>query len=1043
MLMYKILKLLLLCVLCNTVQNARILGIFPMVARSHYILGNALMRGLAEAGHNVTVISPYEEKNPPNGGSYKEVVLTGFKEEFEKIMQVMNLFDNKNQSTFATMSKFLGIISKLNDDFFAHANVQMLLKSDEKFDVVIVEQFLNDAIKVLGHIYNVPVIALSTLGPNPWVNNIVGNPSPLSYIPQPISSVSSLDMSFTERLSNLFSYLMFAAMDKFILFPDQSRILKKHFPDAPDLSDLYYNVSLILLNSHESLNQPVPFVPNMVHIGGYHVTPPKKLPKDLQEYLDNAEEGVVYFSLGSNLKSKDLPPNKRNAFLKAFSKLKQKVLWKWEVDDLPGKPPNVKLGKWLPQQDILAHPNVKLFITHNGLLSTTEAIYHGVPILGIPVFADQHINARMATLGGYALSLPYEDPTFSEEKISKMLEELLTNSKYRENVRKRSQMFHDRPLKPMDVAVYWVEYVIRTEGAPHLRVAGANFSWFKYHSLDVISFVIVVFSLVIYVSYAGIRKILMSICSKAKIKSKMLINKMLTLTLLYALCCTANSARILGIFPTTIPSHYILGRALMKGLAEEGHNVTMISPFEDKNPPKRGSYKDVVLTGFVEEFETLKHVLNLMQNKNQSMLASMSQFFNVMSELNDKFFAHENVQNLLKSDEEFDVVIVEQFLNEVMKIFGHIYKIPVIVFSTMGPTPWTNNIAGNPSPLSYVSFLPDVNYPYMSFTDRLLNLFSYLMLQAIDRLVYFPDQNRILKKHFPDAPDIYDVFYNVSLVLLNSHESLNQPVPSVPNMVQIGGYHVNPPKKLPKDLQEYLDNAKEGVVYFSLGSNLKSKSLNPYRRDAILKAFGKLKAKVLWKWEADDLPGKPPNVKLAKWIPQQDILAHPNVKLFITHSGLLSITETVYHGVPVLGIPVFADQHLNAKLATHNGFALYLPMEDPSFSEEKLSQYLQELLTNPKYTENVKKRSQLFHDRPQKPMDAAAYWVEYVIRTRGAPHLKVAGIKFSWYKYHLLDVISFVVVITSLVIYLLYIGVRTMLRYWGTFGKGKVKSKTE
>lgn len=57
--------------------------------------------------------------------------------------------------------------------------------------------------------------------------------------------------------------------------------------------------------------------------------------------------------MGSNLKSQNLPIEKREAILKAFSKRKEKVLWKWEDDVLPGQPPNVKLGKWLPQQDIL------------------------------------------------------------------------------------------------------------------------------------------------------------------------------------------------------------------------------------------------------------------------------------------------------------------------------------------------------------------------------------------------------------------------------------------------------------------------------------------------------------------------------------------------------------------------------------------------------------------------------------------------------------------------------------------------------------------
>jgi hypothetical protein len=48
-----------------------------------------------------------------------------------------------------------------------------------------------------------------------------------------------------------------------------------------------------------------------------------------------------------------MPESKRNAFLEVFSKLKQKVLWKWETDTLPGQPKNVMLGKWLPQSDIL------------------------------------------------------------------------------------------------------------------------------------------------------------------------------------------------------------------------------------------------------------------------------------------------------------------------------------------------------------------------------------------------------------------------------------------------------------------------------------------------------------------------------------------------------------------------------------------------------------------------------------------------------------------------------------------------------------------
>jgi UDP:flavonoid glycosyltransferase YjiC (YdhE family) len=77
------------------------------------------------------------------------------------------------------------------------------------------------------------------------------------------------------------------------------------------------------------------------------------LHQELQKYLDEAPDGVIYFSMGSNLQSHLLPESKSNAFLGAFSKLKQRELWKWKSETLPGQPKNVKFGEWLPQSDIL------------------------------------------------------------------------------------------------------------------------------------------------------------------------------------------------------------------------------------------------------------------------------------------------------------------------------------------------------------------------------------------------------------------------------------------------------------------------------------------------------------------------------------------------------------------------------------------------------------------------------------------------------------------------------------------------------------------
>lgn len=75
-----------------------------------------------------------------------------------------------------------------------------------------------------------------------------------------------------------------------------------------------------------------------------------------------------------------------------------------------------------------------------------------------------------------------------------------------------------------------------------------------------------------------------------------------------------------------------------------------------------------------------------------------------------------------------------------------------------------------------------------------------------------------------------------------------------------------------QELKEYLDSAEEGFVYFSLGGNVKSKDLNNQTMSNILEAFREIPYKVLWKFEANNLPGKPDNVKLIRWAPQQDVL---------------------------------------------------------------------------------------------------------------------------------------------------------------------------
>jgi hypothetical protein len=75
--------------------------------------------------------------------------------------------------------------------------------------------------------------------------------------------------------------------------------------------------------------------------------------KDLQEFADGAEHGLIVFTLGSNSRVSSMPVHIQETFLRVFSRLPQRIIWKWEKDGQSQIPDNVRLVDWLPQQDLL------------------------------------------------------------------------------------------------------------------------------------------------------------------------------------------------------------------------------------------------------------------------------------------------------------------------------------------------------------------------------------------------------------------------------------------------------------------------------------------------------------------------------------------------------------------------------------------------------------------------------------------------------------------------------------------------------------------
>lgn len=75
--------------------------------------------------------------------------------------------------------------------------------------------------------------------------------------------------------------------------------------------------------------------------------------QELQDYIDSATDGVIYFSFGSYVNLSNLPEDTLKVFINVIGKLKQKIILKWVPDDGVKLPQNIKTGSWLPQNDIL------------------------------------------------------------------------------------------------------------------------------------------------------------------------------------------------------------------------------------------------------------------------------------------------------------------------------------------------------------------------------------------------------------------------------------------------------------------------------------------------------------------------------------------------------------------------------------------------------------------------------------------------------------------------------------------------------------------
>ena len=378
----------------------------------------------------------------------------------------------------------------------------------------------------------------------------------------------------------------------------------------------------------------------------------------------------------------------------------------------------------------------------------------------------------------------------------------------------------------------------------------------------------------------------------------------------------------------------------------------------------------------------------------------------------------------MRNDEILDIMETERF--DLAVVDGLVFVQCIYLIPHRLQVPWvTYTDAVDPLALRLPwlpSFVPNVLLPYtesMTFSQRLANTAAVVAFSLASTLVGLNPPAEVTEKYQKyGAFSSVDELASWSLLWLYSKDSvLDYPRPMMPNVVEVGGLTIRRATgQLPPEITEFIAGAENGIVLMTFGSS--ASSFPVVIAEKFLTAFRRLDGyRVIWRMRNTDALDIPDNVMIAPWLPQNDILAHSSVRLFITHCGNNGQYEAVYHGVPMIGFPVGGDQVYNARRLDHKGYGLSMDLYD--FTADQLLDNIHKVLDDRSYTERITKASEIFRNQVQSPVERATFWIEHVCRF-GGDHLRSAGNDLPLYSYLMLDVLAFCLVVVHALVFLLF-----------------------
>ncbi|XP_073502824.1 UDP-glucuronosyltransferase 1A1-like isoform X1 [Phyllobates terribilis] len=470
---------------------------------SHWLSMRSVVDKLSEKGHQIVIIVPevnFHLKNMDNYTvrtlhvPYTKEFMESFLKEYTNDVFEHKTFLQNMKHTYHRIMNTTKLIVAACENFLKNETLIKYLEASN-FDAMLSDPVFPCG-EIIAEYLSIPSIFFMRGALFSVEQAGAQSPSPPSYVPRFFTTYTD-HMTFNQRVKNfLLTSIESAAYNLF--YAPFAHIASDFLHRDITVLDLFSRASIILLRIDFVFDFPRPVMPNMIFIGGINCANKKPLNQDFESLVNSSgEHGFVVFSLGSMVS--DIPMHKAMDIAEALGSIPQTVIWRYTGKVPSNLANNTHLVKWLPQNDLLAHPKARAFITHAGSHGLYESICNAVPVVMLPLFGDQMDNAKRLESRGAGVTLNVLDMT--PDDLFKALDTVINNPSYKENIQRLSTLHLDRPIHPLDLAVYWVEFVMRHKGAPHLRPAAHDLNWIQYHSLDVFGFLLVVLATILFISF--------------------------------------------------------------------------------------------------------------------------------------------------------------------------------------------------------------------------------------------------------------------------------------------------------------------------------------------------------------------------------------------------------------------------------------------------------------------------------------------------------------------------------------------------------------